>query len=98
MRERVKPPTQPVEHPAAGRRGSGLTALLGVVGIADSVHADLHAPVTNEDARPGNELAHVVLALAAKRAEERLPKQTAEPDHSRSLVPQAPSHARHTHT
>src|ERR1700688_1033373 len=40
--------------------------------LADDVHAKLDAFVTNEDGRPGNELAHLVLALAAERAVERV--------------------------
>src|ERR1700726_1884089 len=40
--------------------------------LADDVHAQLDAFVTNEDGRPGNELAHLVLALAAERAVERV--------------------------
>ena len=40
--------------------------------LADDVHAKLDALVANEDGRPGNELAHLVLALAAERAVERV--------------------------
>src|ERR1700688_678090 len=40
--------------------------------LADDVHAKLDAFVTNEDGWPGNELAHLVLALAAERAVERV--------------------------
>src|SRR6476660_9604420 len=40
--------------------------------LADDVHAKLDALVANEDGRPGNELAHFVLALAAERAVERV--------------------------
>src|SRR6202140_4755063 len=40
--------------------------------LADDVHAKLDAFVTNEDGRPGNELAHLLLALAAERAVERV--------------------------
>src|ERR1700720_1379022 len=40
--------------------------------LANDVHAKLDAFVTNEDGRPGNELAHLVLALAAERAVERV--------------------------
>src|SRR6202045_2270388 len=40
--------------------------------LADDVHAQLDALVTNEDGRPGNELAHLVLAFAAERAVERV--------------------------
>jgi hypothetical protein len=35
-----------------------------------SVHSSTHG--ANEDGRPGNELAHLVLALAAERAVERV--------------------------
>src|ERR1700728_4343459 len=44
----------------------------GLVLLADDVHAQLDALVANEYGRPGNELAHLVLALAAKRAVERV--------------------------
>ena len=44
----------------------------GLVLLADNVHAKLDAFVANEDGRPGNELAHLVLALAAERAVERV--------------------------
>ena len=44
----------------------------GLVLLADDVHAQLDAFVANEDGRPGNELAHLVLALAAERAVERV--------------------------
>src|SRR5580692_5703934 len=40
--------------------------------VADDVHAKLDALVANEDGRPGNELAHFVLALAAERAVKRV--------------------------
>src|SRR3984885_13111754 len=40
--------------------------------LADDVQAKLDAFVANEDGRPGNELAHLVLALAAERAVERV--------------------------
>src|ERR1700733_9171038 len=38
--------------------------------LADNVQAKLDALVANEDGRPGNELAHLVLALAAEGAVE----------------------------
>ena len=44
----------------------------GLVLLADDVHAQLDALVANEDGRPGDELAHLVLALAAERAVERV--------------------------
>src|SRR5580692_872569 len=40
--------------------------------LADDVHAQLDALVANEYGRPGNELAHLVLTLAAERAIERV--------------------------
>ena len=40
--------------------------------LADDVQAKLDAFVANEDGRPGDELAHLVLALAAERAVERV--------------------------
>src|SRR5215469_7825984 len=40
--------------------------------LADDVHAKLDALVANKDRGPGNELAHLVLALAAERAVERI--------------------------
>ena len=40
--------------------------------LADDVHAQFDALVANEDGRPGDELAHLVLALAAERAVERV--------------------------
>ncbi len=42
----------------------------GLVLLADDVHAQFDALVADEDGGPGNELAHLVLALAAKRAVE----------------------------
>src|ERR1700693_3594833 len=44
----------------------------GLVLLADDVQAKLDALGANEDGRPGNELAHLVLALAAERAGERV--------------------------
>src|SRR5271168_2295847 len=44
----------------------------GLVLLADDVRAQLDALVANEDGRPGNELAHLVLALAAERAIQRV--------------------------
>ncbi len=40
--------------------------------LDDDVQAKLDAFVANEDGRPGNELAHLILALAAERAVERV--------------------------
>ena len=42
----------------------------GLVLLADDVHAELDAFIADEDRRPGNELAHLVLALAAEGAVE----------------------------
>src|SRR6202051_3394462 len=64
-----------VEDLADLLRGRNLVARFrqrGLVLLADDVHAKLDAFVTNEDGRPGNELAHLVLALAAERAVERV--------------------------
>src|ERR1700704_2256895 len=44
----------------------------GLVLLADDVHAQLDAFVADEHGRAGNELAHLVLALAAERAIERV--------------------------
>jgi hypothetical protein len=60
-----------VEDLADLLRGRNLVARFrqrGLVLLADDVHAKLDAFVTNEDGRPGNELAHLVLALAAEGA------------------------------
>ena len=43
-----------------------------LVFLDDDVQAKLDAFVANEDGWPGNELAHLVLALAAERAVERV--------------------------
>ena len=43
-----------------------------LVVLADDVHAQIDALVANEDRRPGDEFAHLVLALAAERAVERV--------------------------
>src|SRR6201999_1132334 len=40
--------------------------------LPDDFHAELDAFVADEDGRAGNELAHLVLALAAERAIERV--------------------------
>ena len=44
----------------------------GFVLLANDVHAQFDALVADEHGRPGDELAHLVLALAAKRAVERV--------------------------
>ena len=54
-------------------RGRNTVARLrqrGLVLLADDVRTQLDALVADEDGRPGNELAHLVLALAAERAVE----------------------------
>ena len=43
----------------------------GLVVLADDVHAQLDALVADKYGRAGDELAHLVLALAAERAMER---------------------------
>src|ERR1700688_3673074 len=40
--------------------------------LGDDIQAKLDTLVTNENGRPGNEFAHLVLALAAERAGERV--------------------------
>src|SRR5262245_17041968 len=44
----------------------------GLVLLADDVHAQFDALVADENRRPGDKLAHLVLALAAERAVERV--------------------------
>src|SRR5262249_39572931 len=44
----------------------------GLVLLADDVHAQLDALVADKYGRTGDELAHLVLALAAERAVERI--------------------------
>src|SRR6476659_9828482 len=44
----------------------------GLVLLANDVHAQLDAFVADENGRAGDELAHLVLALAAERAVERI--------------------------
>src|SRR6267142_1576699 len=44
----------------------------GFVLLADDVHAQLDAFVADKYSRAGDELAHLVLALAAERAVERI--------------------------
>src|ERR1700722_10104792 len=64
-----------VEDLAYLLRGRNLVARFrqqGLVVLADDVQAKLDALVANKDGRPGNELAHLVLALAAERAVERV--------------------------
>jgi len=54
-------------------RGRNTVARLrqrGLAFLADDVRTQLDTLVTNEDGRPGNELAHLVLTLAAERAVE----------------------------
>src|SRR5215475_7569973 len=64
-----------VEDFADFLRGRDAVARLhqrGLVLLADDIHAELDALVANEDGRTGDELAHLVLALAAERAVERV--------------------------
>src|ERR1700735_4959808 len=64
-----------VEDLADLLRGRNLVARFRqrrLVLLADDVHAKLDALVANEYGRPGNELAHLVLALAAEGAIERV--------------------------
>ena len=64
-----------IEHLADFRRRRHPVARLhqrGLVLLADDVHAQLDALIADENGRTGNELAHLVLALAAKRAVERI--------------------------
>src|SRR6185312_7175243 len=44
----------------------------GRLRLTDDVHAQFDALVADEDGRPGNELAHLALALAAERAVKRV--------------------------
>src|SRR5262249_412857 len=44
----------------------------GLILLADDVHAQFDALIADEHGRTGNELAHLVLALAAERAVERV--------------------------
>jgi hypothetical protein len=44
----------------------------GLVLLADDVHAQFDAFVADEDARSGNKLTHLVLALPAERAGKRV--------------------------
>jgi len=64
-----------VEHLADLARGRNAVARLherGLVLLADDVHAQFDALVADKDGRPGYELAHLVLALAAERAVQRV--------------------------
>src|ERR1700732_1399492 len=64
-----------VEDLADLLRGRNLVARFrqqGLVLLADDVQTKLDALVANVDGRPGNELAHLELALAAERAVERV--------------------------
>ena len=60
----------------------------GFVLLADDVHAQLDALVANEDGRPRNQLADLVLALAAERTVERV-LGIAAADFAHSLSPSA---------
>src|ERR1700730_17942891 len=58
----------------------------GLVLLADDVHAKFDTFVADEDGRSGNELAHLVLALTAKRAVKRV-LRIAAADFTHSLAP-----------
>src|SRR5207237_8269341 len=60
----------------------------GFVLLANDVHAQLDALVADKDGRGGDELAHLVLALAAERAVERILRVTTA-DLAHSLSPSA---------
>src|SRR5262249_28281098 len=57
----------------------------GLVLLADDVHAQLDALVADEDGRAGNQLAHLVLALAAERAIEGVLRVAADLAHRANL-------------
>src|SRR5690625_4121821 len=62
-----------IEHIAdVTGRGHAIPRLhqAGLVLLADNIHAELDAFVTDENRRPGDEFAHLMLALAAERAVE----------------------------
>src|SRR5262245_1614539 len=64
-----------IENFAYLLRGRNAVARLhqrGFILLADDVHAQFDALVANEYGRAGDELAHLVLALAAERAVERI--------------------------
>ena len=83
-----------VEDLADFLRGRNAVARLhqrGLVLLADDVHAQLDALVADEHRRPGNELAHLVLALAAERAVERVLRiAAADLAHSQSPSARSP--------
>src|SRR5258708_15731800 len=55
-----------------GRNAIARLRQRGFILLADDVHAQLAALIADEYGRPGDQLAHLVLALAAERAVERL--------------------------
>ena len=64
-----------VEHPADIARPRDAVPRLDqrrLVLFTDDIHAELDAFVADEDRRSGDKLAHLVLALATKRAVERV--------------------------
>src|SRR5215467_6468754 len=65
----------------------------GLVLLANDVHAQLDAFVADENGRAGDELAHLVLALAAERAVERI-LGIAAADFAHSISPSAGCRAR----
>src|SRR5439155_25380268 len=64
----------------------------GFVLLANDVHAQLDALVADKDGRSGNELAHLVLALAAERTVERV-LGVATADLAHSFSPSTDCHA-----
>src|SRR2546421_10802809 len=55
-----------------GRNAIARLRQRGFILLADDVHAQLDALIADEYGRAGDELAHLVLALAAERAVERI--------------------------
>src|SRR5262245_37760918 len=58
----------------------------GLVLLAEYIHAQFHALVADEHGRAGNELAHLVLALATERAVERVLRVAADLAHRVDLA------------
>ena len=84
----VLPDDVVVEHLAdLFGRGDAVARLhqRGLVLLADDVHAQLDAFIADENRRPRDELAHLVLALAAERAVKRV-LQIAAADFAHSLL------------
>src|SRR6478609_8342157 len=64
----------------------------GFVFLTDDVHAEFDALIADENGRPGNELAHFVLALAAERAVEGV-LRIAAADFAHSILRHTPSYS-----